>query len=261
MARAATLDDMGRVLHLLLIALCLIAPASAQTTVAMGDDPDASVVLPKGWIAATGVTTTAGFRGRGDATLLSVFYPEGNRPTDVPFALLERFMTSPQTDTIDETADRVAIFYKTAIASPSKADRVGTWKSAQVTKPEIDRRRGIFTFNATVNFEGGINAKTTYYVTIVGHFGKLATMTLGTWADDNARTAHPAALDALATGGIQLVGAAAKPGMSFQEKLVRTAKISGAVLILLVVGVQVFVLVRERRQRHAEEAALHERLV
>ena len=70
MARAATLDDMGRVLHLLLIALCLIAPASAQTTVAMGDDPDASVVLPKGWIAATGVTTTAGFRGRGDAPVL-----------------------------------------------------------------------------------------------------------------------------------------------------------------------------------------------
>jgi hypothetical protein len=252
---------MGRVSHFVLIILCLVAPVSAQTTVAMGDDPEASVVLPKGWIPANGVTMNAGFRGRGDASLLTVFYSEGNRPTDVPFALLERFMTSPQRDTIDETADRVAIYYQTAVASPSKADRIGTWKSAQVSTPVIDRRRGVFTFRATINFEGGINAKTTYYVTVVGHFGEFATMTLSTWSDDDARAAHTAALNALATGGIQLTGAAAKPDMSFQEKLVWTAKVAGVILILLVIGLQVFVIVRERRQRQADEAAFREPLV
>jgi hypothetical protein len=248
----------------LLIALALWnAPrAAAQTTMPVGKEGMAEFELPAGWVRTSDLATSQGFRPGVAGKIVSTFHPEGSRPTDLPYAVIEHIGKEPVYANVSMyyTVPRVAGRYAQAMDPPSKADRAGTWKSARVTTPQWSGNN--FTFRVAIDYVGGISGNKTYYVSVIGHFEDEGTTILSTWTDSDARTAHRVALDALSSNGIRAVDPKRRvPHVSFQERLVSTAKISGVILILFVVGVQLWVIVRERRQRQAEEAAWREPLV
>lgn len=243
------------------IVLFALSAATAQTTLPANDDGTVVLDVPAGWVKSSDLATSSGFRARPDATLVASFHPDGARPTDLPYALLEHFSDAVPATTLTNmgaSADFVAAYYATALDPPSKADRAGTWKDATVSKPILDLTHRYFTFRATIRYEGGIGGKATYYVSVVGHWEGSAMTVLSTWSDDDARTKHGAAINLLSTNAMHDNTAAAVPVVSFEQRAVQLAKISGVLLILFIVGVQVFVIVKERRQRRAEELAWQE---
>lgn len=262
-------DETLAVMRPILIALLLVVAIASQAFAARGTAPstikaDAAgnvmLDLPDGWIKSSDAATLAGFKGRTDSELIATFHPEGSRPTDMPYALLERLMgtSGGVFKNPYQAADVAAAYYTSAIDPPSKADRAGTWKSSTVSKPVWNGT--FFSFRATIRYEGGINGNATYYVNVLGSYVDEQALLLSTWADDEARASHTAALNAFADNALHPPIAKTAPTVSFQERLTRMAKIAGVILILFVIGVQLFVLLRERKQRRAEELAMNELL-
>lgn len=251
---------LGRVANLaaLLIA-ALAAAAAAQTTLPATPDAALVVDLPAGWVKSSDAATLAGFRPRPGAVLKASFHPEGSRPTVVPYAVLEEIPApaDARKNGVFAAGEVVASYFRGAIDPPSRADRPGTWKSARVSKVSYEYDE--FSLYASIEYVGGINGNTTYYVSVIGHYDPDGTTVFTTWTDEAGRTAHGPALQALTAKGLHPnipPPPLRQAIVTAQERLVRIAKISGVLLILFVVGVQIFVLVRERKQRQAEEELL-----
>lgn len=256
---------MRLILNIFLLVLAIAHVASAQTTQPANADASLIVAMPKGWVKSSDLSTMAGLRHKSDSTLIATFHPEGSRPTDLPYALLESIPapTNASVNGLTASGDRLAAYFSAAIDPPSKADRPGTWKSAIVSKPQYFIANAFFTFRATIKYEGGINGNVTYFVSVIGNFTPEKTTLLTIWTDDAGRSTQGEAIELLAAKGLRenIPAANVPPPVSIRQRMTTIAKISGILLILFVVGVQLLVVWRERRQRRAEELAWREPLV
>ena len=232
------------------------APPPAPPAPVVTDAGDGCVIdLPANWTRSGELVTQQGFLRRADATLVATFHPIGSRPTDLPFALLEQFRTlqNPTQAEQAEAAEMVRSYYLTAIRPPSKADRSAGWKRATVTPVVHDYRNRRFSFRATVHYDVGGD----YHVEVAGAFGLRGAAVISTWYDDATKVTHGKEIASI-PASLRL--AAGTPPLSPGQRLKRVAQVAGVVLIVLVAGVQAFVLIRERRQRRQEELALEQGL-
>ena len=163
-----------RLLVLTLLCCAALRPAAAQTTPPPGpaatDIGNGCVIdLPAGWKAAAGLAVDQAFLQRSGALLLAAYHPEGSRPTDLPYALVEHFAASKNVTNAeqDQIAEIVRSYYTTAVRPPSKADRSAGWKRATVTPVVHDYRNRRFSFRATIQYEVG----GTHHVEVACAFG------------------------------------------------------------------------------------------
>lgn len=211
--------------------------------------------MPPDWVRTPEFVRRNGFLEHTGSSLVSTFFRQGARPTDLPYLTLEYFRQNrnPTQAEQEEAAEIVRSYYLTAIRPPSKADRAAGWKRATVTPIVYDFVKGTFNFHATIYFDSGGD----YQVDVSGIYDQDNTVVLSAWSDASSKADAPVLAAILDSVRYRVPVA---PTLSFQEQLVHLAKIAGVLLILLVVGIQLYVFVRERQQRRGDALAVERML-
>lgn len=206
--------------------------------------------IPADWVATTRAALSAAFATRAGATLTDAFHPPGSRPTDLPYATVEQLryagLRNPTATQQRELADQILTYYQTAFNPPSRADRPPSFKSAIVSPLVFDSINRRFHFSVVAKYDL-IPDRT---IDVAGCFGPSGFTIVTVWCEADDRTTHLPAIVAM-RDSIRLGTPVVKPATP-GVILKRTAQIGGVLLIVVVVGVQVLVIWRERQQRRAD---------
>lgn len=242
-------------LLLLRILLCLVAlavPCAAQTTATTTIDffRDLQVDVPADWQRGDERLVGQAFAPVLGRVLISSIHPAGSRMADRPYGVVD--VTSPYQGlpTIamqNEWAEMIAGGYASAINPPSKSDRPPSWKKSKVSPVRHDYVNGRFEFDATITYDfiGDL------HVRVAGAFNDKHFGTLTLWSDAAYDEKHAAELDAIQRSFRFSSGGASPVALSMKEKFLSRTRWVVGFLIAGVVGLQIWVLVRERRERRA----------
>ncbi len=207
--------------------------------------------VPADWTSSGGIAAQ-GFARRAGAHLSDILHPKGSRPTDMPYATVEQVgytgFVNPTATQQQQMAQQVADYYATAFNPPSKADRPPMFKSASVSPVSYDPLTRRFTFSVVAKYDMLPNR----HIEVSGIFTPTMFCLVAIWSEadyyDANRPAILAMRDSLRTGTppapAQVVGVVFK----------RTAQFGVAAVVLALVAVQVYILLKSRRERRAEEA-------
>lgn len=211
--------------------------------------------IPADWRPVPRELLSPAYSNRAGAAVNHAFHLAGSRPTDLPYATVEYLwygggMTNPTATQQAQLAQQVAAYYSTAFNPPSKADRPPLFKKATVTPVSFDPANRRFTFSVVAKYD----MLPDVHVEVSGCFGNDMFTICSIWSDDTYHDANKSKLLAM-RDSIRL-GTKPVPMNQAGAMFKRTAQVAGAVAVLALVGIQVWVLLKNRRERRAEEERL-----
>ncbi|RYG87464.1 hypothetical protein EON77_02110 [bacterium] len=239
---------MGMLSRIVACLLALALPCAAQTTQTVDLDHSLQVDLPADWRRGDARLAGQAFNTYVSRGVVDAIHPVGSRMTDLPYGVVDvttRYAGVPTPAMQDDYAATLAEGYGSAINPPSKSDRPPSWKRSKVSSVRHDYTNRRFEFDATVTYDfvGDL------HVRVVGVFNAKDFAVLTLWSDDAYDKARGGELDAIRRSFRFALAATPPPSMK-EAFLSKTRWLMGFV-IAAVVGLQVWVLVRERRERRA----------
>lgn len=229
--------------------LCVALGAGPLVTIDL--PPDVAIDAPSDWLTTPDALARQAFFTRPGAAFEHALHPSGSRASDLPYAIVERtggLAGVPTTQQQLRWAEAMAATFAVAMSPPSKADRPPAWTRAKVTKPRVYRNTARFEFEATLSYDSGGDRT----VRVAGVFGTSDVVTVAIWSDSTYEAQHAAELSAMQSS-FRFATPIAPPPTIKEAFLSKTRWFFGFV-IAGVVGLQIFVLVRERRERQAAGA-------
>jgi hypothetical protein len=245
---------MGLLLRILVCLAALAVPCVAQTagTTTIDLVRELQVDVPAGWVRGDPRIVGQAFANAMGRSVEEAIHPSGSRVTDRPYGVVDLsspYVGVPSVAMQNDWAAKLAEGYASAIGPPSKSDRPPSWKKSKVSSIRHDYVNSRFEFDATITYDfiGDLHVRVAG-VFNADHFGVLTL-----WSDAAYDDRHAAELTAIQRSF--RFGPGAAPPVSMTEVfLSRTRWVMGFV-IAGVVALQIWVLVRERRERRAAGVA------
>ena len=242
-----------RLLIVLLVTLPRLAiaqSASTGTPVPIALAKNFAVDAPPTWAPMTNVIAPGNaFKARTDAAVSAVLQRVGQRPTDMPYAIVETWipddgLAKPAVFTRQELVDRIVEYYRTALNPPSKADRSPSWRKARVSTVRYDSIAQRYSFDATLNYDtvGDI------HVVVSCVFDGPRVLIFSGWSDAAFDAAHPRELSAI-RDTLRVTNASGATVVSPGAYLVTIAQVVVGLFVIAIVVLQLVVLYRDRRER------------
>ena len=230
----------------IVLALFLLAALGAAPLATLELPPDLALETPSDWLLSPDMIARQGFFTRPGTTFDHALHPSGSRVSDLPYALVERaggMSGIPNASQMNGVAQQVTANFAKALSPPSKADRPPAWTRSTVSPVRVDARNARFEFEATLSYDSGGDR----IVRVAGLFGPTELVTLTIWSDAPYADAHANELGAMQSSF--RFAAPAPPPRTMADAFLSKARWLMAFVILGIVGLQIFVLVRERRER------------